>query len=115
MQNKMVDLVEREAKGLAELGIGILADALKRRLARSRLSHVSTAAQQDWNGRVHVDTPRVSSPYEILGVAPDTPLEEIESVYRKRVMKCHPDKGGDEEELRLVLVAIRQIREERKP
>lgn len=115
MQSKMVDFVQREAKELADIGIDILAEALKRRLAQSRQRRVPGVAGQDWNGRVHQPgPPRARSPYQALGVSPDTPMEEIESAFRKRVMKCHPDKGGDEEELRLVLVAIRQIREERK-
>ena len=33
--------------------------------------------------------------YDILGVSPDDPVELVESVFRKKSMFYHPDKGGD--------------------
>ena len=109
MQDKMLEFMEREAKELADIGIGILADTLKRRLSRARLA--TTAGQQNGKGP---PVSRAVGAYQLLGVAPDAPMKQVEHVFRKRVMACHPDRGGDEEELRQVLMAIRQIREERK-
>lgn len=40
--------------------------------------------------------------YEILGLDTDATSEEIKKAYRKRALECHPDKGGDAEEVRSV-------------
>ena len=117
MQEKMVEFVEREMKGMADVGISMLADAVKQRLSRARgLRAASTPQQQDWNGRVHEpDIPAEASPYQVLGVSPEASIKEVEMAFDKKVMVCHPDRGGDEKELRRVLEAMRQIRSERKP
>ena len=115
LKDKLIEFAEREAKELADIGIGMLADAVKRRLSQPRSPRVSSASRGDWNGRAHPpDVPSIPSPYQVLRVAPDTPMDQIESAFRKRVMACHPDRGGNEEELRQVLEAIHQIRRERK-
>lgn len=36
------------------------------------------------------------NPYQILGVDSTSTLDEIKRVYRKKAMKFHPDRGGDE-------------------
>src|SRR5688572_8511351 len=36
--------------------------------------------------------------YDDLGVGDDASFDDIRSAYRKRVMGCHPDLGGDREE-----------------
>lgn len=107
LPEKVIEFAEREARELADIGIGMLADALKRRLKQRRLGPASTGSLQK-NGR------HPASPYAVLGVSPETPMEEIEQVFRKRVMVCHPDKGGDADEFRLVVDAMRQIRLESK-
>ena len=38
--------------------------------------------------------------YEILGLDTDATSEEVKKAYRKRALECHPDKGGDAEEVR---------------
>lgn len=34
------------------------------------------------------------NPYEVLGVAPSAPLEDIERAYRRAAAKAHPDRDG---------------------
>jgi DnaJ-domain-containing protein 1 len=114
LNDKIIEFAEREAKELADLGIGILAEAVKRRLSRPRPSRASTASQQNGHGPPQADVPQAAGPYQVLGVAPEAPMEDVERAFRKRVMACHPDRGGDEDELRRVLAAVHQIREERK-
>jgi DnaJ family protein A protein 2 len=43
---------------------------------------------------------RKSSYYDILGVPKTASEKDIQKAYRKLALKCHPDKGGDEEEFK---------------
>jgi len=108
LHDRIIDTFEREAKVLADLGIGMLAEALKRRLEQGRARPAPVIpperpAPQD-------------TPYQTLGVAPSATNEEVEAAFREKVKACHPDRngGGNDEELRQAVQAIRQIREERK-
>jgi DnaJ like chaperone protein len=58
-------------------------------------------------------------PYEVLGVDPDTPLEEIRAAWRAEVRESHPDRmaarGVPEEAVKLAekrLIAVNQAWEE---
>lgn len=42
------------------------------------------------------------TPYQVLGVVPGASLDVIKAAYRRRMMQCHPDKGGSEEEAKMV-------------
>ena len=48
-------------------------------------------------------------PYVVLGVAPTAATEDIEAVFKKRVLRQHPDKGGSEEEFERTTEAWRKI------
>jgi DnaJ like chaperone protein len=63
--------------------------------------------------------PDEADPYAILGVTPDTPLEQIRAAWRQAVIDSHPDRlaarGVPEEALRLAqdrLVAVNRAWEE---
>lgn len=58
-------------------------------------------------------------PYDVLGVSPDLPLEEIRKVYRAEVRACHPDqmiaRGVPEEALKMAekrMIAINRAWDE---
>ena len=39
-----------------------------------------------------------NDPYVVLGVFPTAATEDIEAVFKRRVLRQHPDKGGDSAE-----------------
>lgn len=60
--------------------------------------------------RVHRDP---DGHYEVLGISPEAPQEEIERAYRERVMQSHPDQAkhrGSTNQLKRVLSAGRLLR-----
>lgn len=54
------------------------------------------------------------SPYEVLQIMPDAPLEVAEASYKARVKIAHPDAGGSEEQMKELNEAIKSIRQEKK-
>ncbi len=53
-------------------------------------------------------------PYEVLGVRPDTAIEDIEALYTIKAKRAHPDVGGSEDAMKELNSAIERIRDERK-
>lgn len=49
------------------------------------------------------------TPYQVLGLVPGASLDEIKAAYRRRMMQCHPDKGGSEEEAKMINRAYEQL------
>ena len=115
LNDKIIEIAEREARELANLGIGMLGEWARRRLSRALPPRASTGSRQNGQSAPQPDAAPAATPYQVLGIAPEVSNEEVEKAFRRRVMGCHPDKGGSDEELRRVLEAIRQIRVERKP
>jgi len=52
----------------------------------------------------------VSSPYEVLEVAPDADAETLRRAYRRRAKAAHPDQGGSVEEFQRVRAAYDAVR-----
>jgi len=50
------------------------------------------------------------SPYEVLGVSPETSEDCIKKAYHKLAMKHHPDKGGDPETFKEINDAFEKTR-----
>lgn len=51
-------------------------------------------------------------PYEVLGVRPDTPVDDIKAMYRQKAKRLHPDKGGQQsDEMKELNAAWEQIEE----
>jgi curved DNA-binding protein CbpA len=40
--------------------------------------------------------------YQILGIDPNSDIATIKKAYRRRAMKCHPDRGGSHEQMLLI-------------
>src|SRR3990167_363707 len=52
-------------------------------------------------------------PYEVLGVRPDTSLEDIEAMYKIKAKRLHSDVGGDDEQMKELNIALEKIKVER--
>jgi DnaJ-class molecular chaperone len=52
---------------------------------------------------------RISNPYEILGIQSGASETDIKKAYRDLAKKTHPDKGGTEEEFKIINEAYTQI------
>lgn len=55
------------------------------------------------------DSSTPDTPYEVLGVDADAPMEELRRAYRRRLRETHPDTGGEAVEFHAVQVAWRLI------
>lgn len=49
--------------------------------------------------------------YSILGAAEDAPVGEIERLYKRKAVQHHPDRGGDEEEMKALNEAYGVLRD----
>ncbi|HEY0407339.1 MAG TPA: DnaJ domain-containing protein [Pyrinomonadaceae bacterium] len=50
--------------------------------------------------------------YSLLGAERDTPRAEIERLFKRRAVEHHPDRGGDEEEMKALNEAYGVLRDE---
>ena len=48
-------------------------------------------------------------PYKILGVACTATTTEIKNAYKKKILECHPDKGGNHDEFINIKMAYEKI------
>jgi preprotein translocase subunit Sec63 len=47
--------------------------------------------------------------WEVIGIPRGSDPQEIKAAYRRRMMACHPDKGGSEEEAKMVNKAYEML------
>ncbi|HEX8774639.1 MAG TPA: J domain-containing protein [Pyrinomonadaceae bacterium] len=52
--------------------------------------------------------------YSILGAEEDAPRSEIERLYKRKAVLHHPDRGGDEEDMKALNEAFGVLRDEQK-
>jgi hypothetical protein len=73
-----------------------------------------TAEQAAEGARLALPPPASDEPawWEVLGVKRDWPLDAIEAVYRTKVEKAHPDRGGSIEEMSRLNAARDEARKE---
>lgn len=50
--------------------------------------------------------------YKLLGVRHNAPIEAVKSAYRARAKNAHPDRGGDEEEFKILEYAYELVRKD---
>ena len=53
----------------------------------------------------------VRDPYEVLGVRPDTPIDDIEAMYKVKARRLHSDVGGDDKAMMELNIAWETIQE----
>ena len=101
----------------------LLEEYITAELAKSRQDN-RRQEQQYWEGsqednrrstNSRFDSDNEPTPYEVLGVRTDLPIEEIRRVYLELVKLYHPDKGiaPDGERLKKINIAWDRIREGR--
>jgi len=49
------------------------------------------------------------NPFDVLGVSANSTREEVESAYKAKAAKCHPDKGGSNSDMVKVNAAYEAI------
>jgi len=54
------------------------------------------------------------TPYEILGVSEYSTLEEIKASYKKKVLKYHPDRGGDPDVFGIIEKSYKQLTQQKQ-
>lgn len=108
------------------LRLGVLVSVLgalrlqKRVVDHQLLEAWLDSAVPDWRDRVvdEAEVPRPSGdgdPFEVLGVAPDAPMDEITAAFRRTLKAVHPDTGGASPWItRSIVEAYRKIREARR-
>jgi hypothetical protein len=52
--------------------------------------------------------------YKILGLSPGSTWEEIEKAYRRKAQIHHPDKGGDEDAMRVLNDVYNRLKKARR-
>lgn len=53
-------------------------------------------------------------PYEILGVDPKADKEEIKKAYRRKAKKHHPDRGGEQKDMSILLLCYDTLLDDEK-
>ena len=60
-----------------------------------------------------MDLNNILNPYELMGIDAHNPsLKKLKKAYYSLALLCHPDKGGSEEDMKMVLYAYRYIKEQ---
>jgi len=53
--------------------------------------------------------------YKILGISPSASWPEIEKAYRQKAQVHHPDKGGDEDAMRVLNEVYAKLKKAKRP
>ena len=60
-----------------------------------------------------MDLKNILNPYELMGIDAHNPsLKKLKKAYYSLALLCHPDKGGSEEDMKIVLYAYRYIKDQ---
>ena len=60
-----------------------------------------------------IEAPKeMRNPYEVLGVLSDTPIDDIEAMYKVKAKRLHSDVGGDDEQMKELNIAWETIQEQ---
>lgn len=53
--------------------------------------------------------------YKILGLSPSSTWDEIEKAYKRKAKVHHPDKGGDEDAMRVLNDVYAKLKKAKRP
>ena len=53
--------------------------------------------------------------YKILGLSPSSTRDEIEKAYKRKAKVHHPDKGGDEDAMRVLNDVYAKLKKAKRP
>lgn len=94
-----------QSRAVDNLRVLYLAVEAMRMNEKRGISEILESAYKQLSGAVASQTP-----YEVLGIMPDTPIDVAEAVYRAKAKIAHPDQGGSEEQMKILSKAIEDIR-----
>ena len=75
------------------------------------------SARALWSSRANPVRPIVErqQALAVLGLPPDATRQQIKRRYRELAKKYHPDRGGDQQELRRIIAAYELLKKSSSP
>lgn len=108
-QLKLEQLMEQQQKQNERIQTFIEQQTANQTALVSQQSDIQEPEHQDKINKLNSFTP-----YEILGVSEYSTLEEIKASYKKKVLKYHPDRGGDPDVFGIIEKSYKQLTQQKQ-